>query len=258
MATYVISDIHGCYDEFVSILEKIQPGEEDELILAGDYIDRGNQNLEMLRWIEEPPANVTLIKGNHDVEFVESIKIMDTIAERIETDPDDPEDMKVLYYAMLQIKGMKEAYFDYYGTIRQLIDRDVTLSDFDKWRDCISNMSLYVKRTINGKEHIIVHAGYKETGDKNEAEEFFLYARGREVCLEGGIRDGVIIAGHTPTVDKESFPYNAGKVFVFHNEEKNCTIYDIDCGCAYRERSPEGCLACIRLEDHEVVYISRD
>ena len=226
MATYVMSDIHGCYDEFVSMLDKIRLDEDDELILAGDYVDRGKQNLEMLRWIEEPPANVTMIKGNHDAEFVESVKIMDMIAEKIETNPDVPEDMKVLYYAMLQIRGMKEAYFDYYGTIRQLIDRDVTLADFDRWRDCITHMPLYVKRIINGKEHIIVHAGYKETGDRKEDEGFFLYARGKQDYLESGIKDGVIIAGHTPTVDKRNFSYNAGKVFVFYNEEKNCTIYD--------------------------------
>ena len=77
MATYVMSDIHGCYDEFVSMLDKIRLSEGDELILAGDYVDRGRQNLEMLRWIEEPPANVTMIKGNHDAKFVESVKIMD-------------------------------------------------------------------------------------------------------------------------------------------------------------------------------------
>lgn len=73
---------------------------------------------------------------------------------------------------------------------------------------------LYVKRTIGGKEHIIVHAGYKETGDKKEDEGFCLYTRGKKDYLESGIKDGVIITGHTPTVDKRSFPYNAGKVFV--------------------------------------------
>ena len=36
MATYVMSDIHGCYDEFVSMLDKIRLSEDDEIILAGD------------------------------------------------------------------------------------------------------------------------------------------------------------------------------------------------------------------------------
>lgn len=61
MVTYGMSDTHGCYDEFVSMLDKIRLSEGDELILAGDYVDRGRQNLEMLRWIEEPPVNVAMI-----------------------------------------------------------------------------------------------------------------------------------------------------------------------------------------------------
>jgi predicted MPP superfamily phosphohydrolase len=40
MSTYVISGIQGCYKEFRSMLEKIRFSESDNLILAGDYIDR--------------------------------------------------------------------------------------------------------------------------------------------------------------------------------------------------------------------------
>ena len=39
MSTYVISDIHGCYNEFLSMLEKIYFSESVHLVLAGDYID---------------------------------------------------------------------------------------------------------------------------------------------------------------------------------------------------------------------------
>lgn len=36
MSTYVISDIHGCYNELFSMLEKIHFSESDNLILAGE------------------------------------------------------------------------------------------------------------------------------------------------------------------------------------------------------------------------------
>ena len=55
MSTYVISDIHGCYNEFLSMLEKIYFSESDNLVLAGDYIDRGKQSYEMLKWMEQCP-----------------------------------------------------------------------------------------------------------------------------------------------------------------------------------------------------------
>ena len=52
MGTYVMSDIHGCRDEFLTMLDKIGFSGSDQLFLAGDYIDRGKKSLEMLKWIE--------------------------------------------------------------------------------------------------------------------------------------------------------------------------------------------------------------
>ena len=40
MATYVVSDIHGEYDMFVELLEKISLREDDTLYILGDILDR--------------------------------------------------------------------------------------------------------------------------------------------------------------------------------------------------------------------------
>lgn len=58
MSTYVISDIHGCYNEFLLMLDKIHFSHKDQLILAGDYIDRGTQSYKMLHWITDAPNNI--------------------------------------------------------------------------------------------------------------------------------------------------------------------------------------------------------
>ena len=42
MGSYVISDIHGCYDELIRMLEKINLEDSDTLICAGDYVDKGH------------------------------------------------------------------------------------------------------------------------------------------------------------------------------------------------------------------------
>ena len=47
MSTYVISDIHGCYEQFLLLLEKIRFGADDQLILAGDAIDRGTGSFDV-------------------------------------------------------------------------------------------------------------------------------------------------------------------------------------------------------------------
>ena len=56
MGTYVISDIHGCFDDFQKMLEIIDFSGEDELILAGDYLDRGPKSTQMLRWLMDRPS----------------------------------------------------------------------------------------------------------------------------------------------------------------------------------------------------------
>ena len=56
--TYVMSDLHGCFDELNAMLAKIGFSDQDKLILAGDYIDRGSQNYEMLCWMEQVPQNI--------------------------------------------------------------------------------------------------------------------------------------------------------------------------------------------------------
>ncbi len=65
-----MSDLHGCFDELNAMLAKIGFSDQDKLILAGDHIDRGSQNYEMLCWMEQVPQNILLLlRGNHEEEF---------------------------------------------------------------------------------------------------------------------------------------------------------------------------------------------
>ena len=44
--TYVMSDLHGCYDKYAQMLEKIGFGDGDTLYILGDVIDRGPDGIE--------------------------------------------------------------------------------------------------------------------------------------------------------------------------------------------------------------------
>ena len=48
MATYVMSDLHGSYDGYISILEQINFSNEDILYVDGDVIDRGRDGLKII------------------------------------------------------------------------------------------------------------------------------------------------------------------------------------------------------------------
>ena len=263
MSTYVIGDIHGCFDEFQKMLDEIGLSDSDRLILVGDYVDRGPQSLEMLRWLERCPLNMIALRGNHDEEFAAYVELMlqTNAAEDLETDLTSVSDTSALYDTtryLLRKKGMDAVkYFDLYGTIRKLIcDRSVTLSELIGWADMICAMPYFVELTVNNRTCAVVHAGYRRGGFSNEAEaaEFFLYAR-EEAYRDGGFEHGMVISGHTPTVIKGEFTYNDGRVFRYYDKEKDCTFYDIDCGCAFRQKYPNARLACIRLEDETIFYI---
>ena len=51
--TYVMSDIHGCYDKYVKVLEKINFSEGDILYILGDVVDRGPNGMKVLLNIAE-------------------------------------------------------------------------------------------------------------------------------------------------------------------------------------------------------------
>lgn len=69
MASYVMSDIHGCYDGFIKLLELINFTDEDKMYILGNVIDRGPSSLNIVDYIMIR-KNVTLILGNHEKMYI--------------------------------------------------------------------------------------------------------------------------------------------------------------------------------------------
>lgn len=259
MSTYAMCDIHGCFDDFQRMLEKIHFSADDHMILAGDLIERGPQNLEMLRWLESGPENMMLLRGNHEEEFAMNVDLMGKECSDMGGDPESFEDTKKAFQKMTD----KTLYFDYYGSIRELLEEHhVTLADLTGWAALFRRWPCRYRTTINGRVFVVVHAGYVEDIDElpdwefyKKPSDFYLYAR-EDAYMFGGIEHGVVIAGHTPTIIPSSFVYNHGEVFRYYNEEKDCVYYDIDCGAVFRYvGEPEAKLACIRLDDESITYV---
>lgn len=67
MATYVIGDLQGCFDELQKLLEKIDyQSDRDQLWFAGDIVNRGPKSLECLTFVKELGDNAKIVLGNHD------------------------------------------------------------------------------------------------------------------------------------------------------------------------------------------------
>ena len=75
MATYVISDIHGQYDMFIDLLDKIQFQNTDTLYILGDILDRGTHPIKTIMKLMEMP-NVICIVGNHEYMALECLEFL--------------------------------------------------------------------------------------------------------------------------------------------------------------------------------------
>ncbi|KFA59898.1 bis(5'-nucleosyl)-tetraphosphatase (symmetrical) [Gilliamella sp. wkB18] len=70
MANLLIGDIHGCYDEFMRLLEKVSFSSSDVLWLTGDLVARGPKSLEVLRFVKQNNQQIRLVLGNHDLHLL--------------------------------------------------------------------------------------------------------------------------------------------------------------------------------------------
>lgn len=72
MRTFIIGDIHGCYDELMELTKAIDLKHEDRLISLGDIVDRGNKSKEVYEFFKNRPNSLVLM-GNHERKHLNGI-----------------------------------------------------------------------------------------------------------------------------------------------------------------------------------------
>ncbi|WP_406703764.1 bis(5'-nucleosyl)-tetraphosphatase (symmetrical) ApaH [Sodalis sp.] len=71
MSTYLIGDIHGCFDELKILLAQVKFNPAlDTLWLTGDLVARGPGSLEVLRLVRSLGDSVRMVLGNHDLHLL--------------------------------------------------------------------------------------------------------------------------------------------------------------------------------------------
>ncbi len=69
MGKYVVGDVQGCFHSVERLLATIDfRTASDELLFAGDLVNRGRHSLDMLRWAAQSRCRTVL--GNHDLYFL--------------------------------------------------------------------------------------------------------------------------------------------------------------------------------------------
>ena len=232
---YIISDIHGCYDQYRMLMEKIHFSEEDELYVLGDVVDRGPEPIKILQDMMGR-SNVILILGNHD--FI-MYALMRKLSVEITEDNYDTyltEEILMDYNLWLQDGGQV--------TAEQF--RKLSYSEKMDLLDYIAGASLYEVIENNGKEYRLVHAGLANFSPEKDMDEYELYdfLEERADYSKRYYPDEAVflVTGHTPTVYIKDW----GKPEVYR---KNGHIA-LDCACV-----AGGKLAAFCVETEEVIYV---
>jgi len=71
MADFIVGDVQGCITPLKNLLKKISFSyDSDRLFFLGDVINRGENNLETMKFILSHQDNFEMVLGNHDIHFI--------------------------------------------------------------------------------------------------------------------------------------------------------------------------------------------
>ena len=73
MRLLAIGDIHGCLLQLNDLLNFVKPTAEDQVVLLGDYVDRGPDSrgvLNLIIELKQSGMNLVCLRGNHEVMMV--------------------------------------------------------------------------------------------------------------------------------------------------------------------------------------------
>lgn len=230
---YVLSDVHGEYEKYAAMLEKIKLTQEDTLFVLGDVIDRGPAPIRILRDMMARD-NVYFIRGNHEAlaSYVLHRLNVEITGENVDTQLD---------------AALMEALMEW-----QENGGDVTMRDFRRLSadekadvlDYIDDAPLYETVDAGGKTFLLVHSGL---GNFAEGKRLRDYTFEELCCLRPDyerqyFKDAsiYIVCGHTPTLAV------TGKKEIYHSHNNIL----IDCGAAFG-----GSLACLCLDTMAEYYV---
>lgn len=232
---YIISDIHGCYEEYREMLQKIRFSARDELYVLGDVVDRGPEPIKVLQDMMGR-SNVSFIFGNHDYMMLRVLrKLAVEVTEDNWKEHLSSEDLLGYMYWIKDGGGVTSRQF------RAL--------SHEKQQDILEYLGEALPYEVlehHGKRYVLVHGGLENFREDKELHEYrlseLIYCRpdyGRRYFQD---KNTYVVTGHTPTLLIRS----DGKSEIYQGNGHIA----IDCGCVFGER-----LAAYCVETGECFYV---
>jgi serine/threonine protein phosphatase 1 len=228
--TLVISDIHGEIELFERLLAVVNyDSSHDQLILLGDYIDRGPNSKKVLEKVIELKSDGALVlKGNHEDMM---IKALTTDEERSWKNWVNRNGGR----STLESYGFNESEF-LVSDEEEFSKPKLHCETLDRHLDFIQNLEHFIEL----EEYIFVHAGVHPIQSIEETDPYTLMWI-REEFYSAYSGEKTVIFGHTPT---KNFHDNHS---IYFGENK---IIGIDGGAVFG-----GQLNCLELPSQEVHYV---
>ena len=230
---YVCSDIHGNYEKYRALLEKISLRDRDTLYILGDVIDRGPAGVRILRDMMTRP-NVVPLLGNHELMAASCLGwMLEEITER---------SLAALGPAQM---GALQGWMSNGGepTFRAVCK--LPREEREDLLEYLQEMELYAQVKASGRDFLLVHAGLDHFAPEKELADYaledFLFCR---PDLDQTYYPGrYLVYGHTPTRLLYQQRGNPPADTIF----RVGTQIDIDCGCGWG--GPLGCLCLDTMEE---------
>lgn len=229
--TLVISDIHGELELFEELLQVVEyDSNKDQLILLGDYIDRGPNSKGVLeKVIQLKNDGAIVLKGNHEDMMVKSFTTNEERTWKNWTNRNGGKQTLLSY-------GFSEEEFivkEEDPFIKPILQSEIV----DKHLQFIQNLDYYVE----WEDTIFVHAGVHPEKKIEETDPYELIWI-RDVFHNGYCGEKTVIFGHTPTKNLHN---NKQDYSVFYGDNR---IIGIDGAAVYG-----GQLNCLQLPER-IVY----
>lgn len=179
--TLVIGDIHGCLAQFETLLQSVAPTASDQLILLGDYVDRGPESAGVLKRLLQLAYTVrlTALQGNHEQMMLSARGSQDHLSDWVRNGGD----------------ATLRSYAGIRGTLR-----DVPV---EHWHFLENELVNYLETDT----HIFVHANaYPDLPMAEQPDYMLRWERCDKISPHESGK--IVVCGHTP--QKSGQPLNRG------------------------------------------------
>ena len=228
---YVASDIHGCFDKLMKLLDMLKLKDDDTLFVLGDLTDRGPENVKVITTLAAR-KNVVALKGNHDYTAALMLQTFG-MGERGNGSP---------LYGKPGAEEVFEAWLADGGDATWKEFEALNLPEKEVVLRYLKSLPLFTELEISGQAYHLSHTVPPRAlmlDPKHRAAGDFLF--GHPDYDKVYYDDRILVTGHTPT--GLIAPAFAGRIL-----RKNNHIA-IDCGAVFGNP-----LGCICLETGEEYY----